>query len=232
MSTPSLVELHDVTKAYSTTELAGAGGTVLRGVTFSLSGGESMAITGPSGSGKSTLLNIIGLLDEPTSGTVTVAGGHLPGTSEKILAPLRNKAIGFVFQLHHLLPQCTVLENILIPSLVKPRPPAKQVSDRAMDLLLRTGLGDYGNRFPGELSGGERQRVAVVRALINSPQLLLADEPTGSLDSETAAQVLDVILTLQRQEKFGLILVTHAVDIAASLPNHRILKQGRLENAS
>src|SRR5262245_20917723 len=170
--------------------------TVLRDVGFTLEPGESLAVMGPSGSGKSTLLHILGTLDRPTSGTVRLAGQDPFALSEKELADFRNRHVGFVFQDHHLLPQCSVLENVLIPTLVARDGNA---GAWARELLGRVGLADRLDHRPAELSGGERQRVAIARALVRKPQLLLADEPTGNLDRRTAERVAELLLDLHRQ---------------------------------
>lgn len=192
---------------------------VLDDVSFTVESGESLAIVGPSGCGKSTLLNLIGLLDEPTSGEVKLAGRTVSGLDEPARASLRAELLGFVFQLHHLLPQCSVLENVLVPTLALPNGHAARsgARDRAEALLERVGLAAQRDVFPGVLSGGERQRVAVVRALINQPRLILADEPTGALDRENAARVVDLLQSLAREHKAGLIMVTHDQTLAADL---------------
>ncbi len=192
---------------------------VLDDVSFTVESGESLAIVGPSGCGKSTLLNLIGLLDEPTSGEVKLAGRTVSGLDEPARASLRAELLGFVFQLHHLLPQCSVLENVLVPTLALPNGHAARsgARERAEALLERVGLAAQRNVFPGVLSGGERQRVAVVRALINQPRLILADEPTGALDRENAARVVDLLQSLAREHKAGLIMVTHDQTLAADL---------------
>ena len=199
---------------------------VLDGLDFSLNAGECAAITGPSGCGKSTFLNILGTLDTPTAGTYRLNGTDTAGLSPNDLAALRNRGIGFVFQLHHLLPQCTALENVLVPALVSEH--AQTARDRAVDLLKRVGLGNRLDARPGQLSGGERQRVAVVRALINRPPLLLADEPTGSLNQEGAEQLADLLLDLHRQEDMAVVIVTHAPAIAARFGQVFELRDGRL----
>ena len=170
---------------------------VLKDVTLQIATGESVSIVGPSGSGKSTLLNIIGTLDTPTDGCVFLEGEDLSQFDDKALARIRNSKIGFVFQLHHLLPQCTVLENVLVPTLVNTnRSSRKDATERANRLLERVGLGDRLSHRPGQLSGGERQRAAVVRSLINNPKLLLADEPTGSLDRAAADNLSQLLIEL------------------------------------
>jgi len=186
---------------------------VLAGTDFVLRCGDSVAITGPSGCGKSTLLNLMGTLDTPTSGSVLLNGRDVAALTQKEQARVRNREIGFVFQFHHLLPQCTVLENVLIPALVSGRA-GGEARQRALDLLKRVGLAERLDSRPGQLSGGERQRTAVVRALINKPALLLADEPTGSLNEEAAMQLAELILELQREEGMGVVIVTHASAIA------------------
>ncbi len=205
---------------------------VLRGVSVTLLPGESLAVLGPSGCGKSTLLNLIGGLDRPDSGSVRVNGRDLAGLSDRELAAVRNREIGFVFQLHHLLPQCTVLENVLVPTLPRGgRPRAAVLRERALALLDRVGLAQRADAFPGTLSGGERQRAAVARALINQPPLLLADEPTGSLDGEAAAGLADLLVQLNRETGLTLVVVTHAAEVAARLQRRMILRRGRLEPA-
>lgn len=185
---------------------------ILQGVSFTLNRGESMAVTGPSGAGKSTLLHILGTLDTPTSGTVTIEGTNPFTLPEADLAAFRNSRIGFVFQDHHLLPQCSVLENVLIPTLVNRS--AKGTEEYARSLLERVGLGGRLDHRPAELSGGERQRVAVARALVLKPVMLLADEPTGNLDRANAAAVGDLLLELHKQENTILVVVTHSADMA------------------
>ena len=172
---------------------------VLRGISFELQAGQSLAITGPSGSGKSTLLHLIGTLDLPTSGSILISGKNPAALAEKELARFRNRVIGFVFQGHHLLPQYSVLENVLIPTLAS-RQVGEGAKGRARELLDRVGLADRLDHRPAELSGGECQRVAVARALVNSPSLLLCDEPTGNLDGATADSVASLLFDLHREE--------------------------------
>jgi ABC-type lipoprotein export system ATPase subunit len=206
--------------------------TVLDDISLSVNSGDAIAIVGPSGSGKSTLLNIIGTLDSPTSGSVTLAGRELSSLTEKECARVRNRDIGFVFQLHHLLPQCTVLENVLIPSLPAGNDSNKEDTyKRACMLLERVGLTDRMHSLPGTLSGGERQRVAVVRALINKPSLLLADEPTGALDHTAAQSLVDLLTELNREEQVTLIMVTHAQEFAQSMQRIYKLTDAKLHRA-
>lgn len=205
---------------------------VLRDVSFRLGSGESLAIVGPSGSGKSTLLYILGTLEAPTSGQVSLAGQNPHELSEPEQARFRNERIGFVFQDHHLLPQCDVLENVLIPTLAHGRP-APETIERAKMLLAGVGLDARLAHRPAELSGGERQRVAIARALIHCPALLLADEPTGNLDRTTAAQVAELLLNLQSAEGTLLVAVTHSADLAGRMQRQLELDEGRLvERAS
>lgn len=200
---------------------------VLRGITLELKAGENLAIVGPSGSGKSTLLSILGTLDAPTSGRVVLDGQDPATLDEPALAAFRNRKIGFVFQDHHLLPQCSALENVLLPTL--PAGAASQGTiQRAHELLKRVGLGDRLDHRPAELSGGERQRVALARALINRPLLLLADEPTGNLDRSTAERVGSLMLELQQQEPMMLIAVTHSRRLAAQMNRQLELDEGVL----
>jgi len=207
--TPPLLRGAALAKEYAT----GRGALeVLRDVSLELRAGEAAAIMGPSGSGKSTLLNILGTLEPPTRGQVWLEGRDPFGLSEKELAGFRNQRVGFVFQNHHLLPQCSALENVLIPTL--PRAYAEATTQRARRLLERVGLGARLEHLPGELSGGESQRVAVARALINSPALLLADEPTGNLDHHAAEAVVALLLEVHREEGAGLIMVTHSRELA------------------
>jgi lipoprotein-releasing system ATP-binding protein len=200
---------------------------VLGGCSLVLERGENLAIVGPSGSGKSTLLNIIGTLDRPTAGSVALDGRNPLALDDGELALFRNRQIGFVFQDHHLLPQCTVLENVLIPTLATGPAQADDIQ-RAHRLLERVGLADRLDHVPAELSGGERQRVALARALIRQPLLVLADEPTGNLDRSTAAAVAELLLELQRQEQTILIVVTHSDDLAGRLQRQVELDGGRL----
>jgi ABC-type lipoprotein export system ATPase subunit len=226
-----LLKLVNVTRRYDSPANAGAL-TVLDQVSLEVALGESLAIVGPSGSGKSTLLQIIGTLDRPTSGSVALDGRDLNGLDDEQIAAVRNRQIGFVFQSHYLLPQCTVWENVLVPTLACSDVALRErAGERAERLLKRVGLGERKAHRPGELSGGERQRVAVVRALINQPQLLLADEPTGSLDHASAQQLGQLLLELNREEGVTLIVVTHARDLAQRMGRVLELRDGALAAA-
>jgi lipoprotein-releasing system ATP-binding protein len=223
-----LLELNGVTKSYEATADAPAV-PVLKGVNLRLEAGETVAIVGPSGSGKSTLLNIIGTLDRPTSGSVRLDGRDLTALDDTGLAAFRSRQIGFIFQLHHLLPQCTVLENVLVPTLAGgPEKRAEPPEVRARRLLQRVGLTERLNHRPGQLSGGERQRVAVARALINEPKLLLADEPTGALDRAAADNLANLLVELNREEGVALIVITHAQDFAQRMGRVLELRDGML----
>jgi ABC-type lipoprotein export system ATPase subunit len=223
-----LLKLEDVAKSYDSV-LGGPPVRVLEGVTLAIQQGDSAAICGPSGSGKSTLLNIMGTLDRPSRGRVLLRDQDLAQLDELQLAEVRNRRIGFVFQAHYLLPQCTVLENVLVPTLASPPSAQRQSApERARRLLERVGLGARMDHRPGQLSGGERQRTAVVRALINQPELLLADEPTGALDRAAAEDLARLLIELNREEQVTLILVTHAPDLAARMKRVFQLQDGRL----
>ena len=201
---------------------------VLRGLSVEICCGESIAIVGPSGCGKSTLLNIIGTLDQPTTGKVTLDGQDLSTLDSNALAALRNREMGFIFQSHHLLPQCTVMENVLVPTLAHGQATAAN-EERGRRLLERVDLGDRLAHRPGQLSGGERQRVAVVRALINQPKLLLADEPTGALDQATADKLGQLLVELNQEENVTLITVTHSGDLANRMARTLELMGGQLD---
>jgi len=202
---------------------------VLAGVNLKVERGESLAIMGPSGSGKSTLLHILGTLDTPTRGKVSLDGIDPFDLPEPKLAAFRNRRIGFVFQDHHLLPQCSVLENVILPTLVNPESKKEEVEKHARALLERVGLSQRITHFPAELSGGERQRVAVARALIQKPVLLLADEPTGNLDRVNAEGVGRLLLDLHREDKTILIVVTHSAELAGMFPKKMEVIDGMLK---
>ena len=219
--------VRDLSKSYPT---RGGDMPVLRGVNLTLAAGESVAIMGPSGSGKSTLLHVLGTLDRPTTGRVELDGTDPFALPEAGLAGFRNASIGFVFQDHHLLPQCTVLENVLIPTLVG-KPADDATRDRARHLLDRVGLTGRLDHRPGELSGGERQRAAVARALIRQPKLLLADEPTGNLDRRNAQLVGELLLELHREQQTILVVVTHSLGLAKLFPKRLDMDDGKLDAA-
>jgi lipoprotein-releasing system ATP-binding protein len=203
---------------------------VLRDVSLALSAGQNAAILGPSGSGKSTLLFIIGTLDAPSSGNVKLNGTDPFSLAEAQLADFRNKHVGFVFQDHYLLPQLTVLENVLVPALAAGAPSHEAVA-RAKSLLERVGLTERLEHRPAELSGGERQRVGVARALLLKPAVLLADEPTGNLDRKSAAAIGDLMIQMQRQEKTMLLVVTHSLDLAQRFDRRFEIEDGLLKEA-
>jgi ABC-type lipoprotein export system ATPase subunit len=224
-----LLELQGVTRSFggsgdsATTE-------VLRGISLVLDEGEALAIVGPSGCGKTSLLNLIGGLDQPDEGSIRLGDRDLAQMNAEELASMRAEELGFVFQAHHLLPQCTALENVLVPSLVCTDADLRgSAPKRARALLDRVGLGERHDHFPAQLSGGEAQRVAVVRALINEPRLILADEPTGSLDGESAQQLGDLLLEVHAEQGTALIVVTHSNQLAERLGKQLSLRGGRVE---
>jgi len=224
-SAPQGLAVEDVCKEFETpTEPL----VVLRNIRLHLAKGESLAILGPSGSGKSTLLQLIGTLDRPTSGSIALGGVNPFLLDENALAHYRNNQIGFVFQDHHLLPQCTLLENTLIPALAFGRPDAND-RQRALELLDRVGLADRHQHRPAECSGGERQRAALARGLMMKPSLLLADEPTGNLDRRSAEQVATLLLEIQKEQHTILLLATHSQELAEKMQQQMQLIDGRLE---
>ena len=223
-----LLELENIEKKFKTPSGKGEI-TVLKDISLTVTGGEAIAVVGPSGSGKTTLLNIIGSLDQPTSGTVNFAGKNLSDLDDTELSKTRNLDMGFVFQLHHLLPQLTVLENVLIPTIpFRSRKDSRDAESMAKKLLERVGLQDHLDYFPAQLSGGELQRTAVVRALINKPKLVLADEPTGSLDRESAGNLGQLLVQLNKEEGTTLIVVTHSTELAQLMDKVYSLKNGKL----
>jgi lipoprotein-releasing system ATP-binding protein len=226
--TNAVLELRNVSKSYPATGDRQAGRVqVLRGVNLALYAGQTVALTGPSGSGKSTLLHLAGLLDKPSEGEVVVAGKSAAGLGDSGRTRLRRDAIGFVYQFHHLLPECSALENIMMPRLLAGVSATKARAEAA-EWLDRVGLSARADHRPSELSGGEQQRVAIARALANQPAILLADEPTGSLDSATAADIVTLIRTLCHQRQTAALIVTHNLELANQLDRHERLADGRL----
>ena len=205
---------------------------VLKGVDLSIDSGEFVAVVGPSGAGKSTLLHILGGLDDPTKGEVIFEKENIYGLSDLALCKIRNERIGFVFQFYHLLPEFTVLENVLMPVLIDVGPRIKSLTLRnnALELLGRVGLGERATHFPGQLSGGEQQRVAIVRALINEPALLLCDEPTGNLDSKTGEGIISLVKKINLERRMSVVLVTHNLELAKVADKSYNLKDGILVN--
>ena len=218
-----MLNANHLSKSYPT---PGGALTVLRDVTLSLNAGDAACVMGPSGSGKSTLLYILGGLEPPTSGTMQLDGKDQYALSPDALAAFRNHDVGFVLQDHCLLPQCTVLENVLVPTLVGERDAA--APDRARALLDRVGLADRLHHRPGELSGGEKQRAAIARALIRKPRLILCDEPTGNLDAETAIIVADLLISLHAQQQAIMVLVTHSEALGARFSRRWTMNRGEL----
>ena len=228
---PILLEFRDVSKSYHAANSVDA--TVLTNIFLTITPGQTLAVTGPSGSGKSTLLNIMGTLDQPSSGQVFLHGQDMSGMTQNDLARVRNQDIGFIFQQHYLLPQCTVLENVLLPVLpFSNHHDLDKARHRAELLLNRVGLGKYMYTSPVTLSGGESQRVAVVRALINSPSLVLADEPTGSLDQNNSNNLVELLLELNKEENAALVMVTHSREQADKMSTVYQLSNGQLVSGS
>jgi lipoprotein-releasing system ATP-binding protein len=221
-----MLEAANVSKEYATPRGPLA---IVSAVSFKLNRGDAAAIMGPSGAGKSTLLYMLGGLEQPTSGTVTLDGKNPYQLSEKAQAAFRNQAIGFIFQDHCLLPQCSVLENVLVPTLIADD--KASYPDRARELLKQVGLGDRLEHRPAELSGGEKQRVALARALIRRPLLLLCDEPTGNLDQASADVVASLLLELHQRQETILIVVTHSAELAARFPTRYELRNANLHPA-
>ena len=218
-----VVRLRDVTKSYGE---GAAKAQVLRGVSFDIEKGELIALVGQSGSGKSTLLNIIGGLDQPDAGEVEVLGVDALRASDATRAKLRNESIGFVFQAFNLLDHISVLENVTIPASFSRK--KLDINERGLEALRRVGLSDFAKRRPGELSGGQKQRVAIARALFNSPTLLLCDEPTGNLDSETGKEVIDFFRELNAKDGVTLLIVTHERRVSSVAKRVIAMKDGML----
>jgi ABC-type lipoprotein export system ATPase subunit len=226
-----LLQLQNITKGYGQT------GThsyrpVLNGLNLELNQGEKVAIIGPSGSGKTTLLNLIGALDLPESGKVFFEGTDITGYSKTELADFRNKKLGFIFQLHYLMPQLTLWENVLLPLLPQGNKISKDQKDWAEHLIRKVGIWEQRNQKPSEMSGGECQRTAVVRALINKPKLILADEPTGALDEDNAVALSELLIQLSNEENVTLVTVTHSTELAAKMDKKFTLKNGKLIQSS
>lgn len=223
-----LLQLQNIIKGY------GEPGThsyrpVLKDLNFELKQGEKVAIIGPSGSGKTTLLNLIGALDQPESGSIFFDGKDITGYSKTELASFRNKQLGFVFQMHHLMPQLSLWENVLLPLLPQGNKISKEQKDWAEYLIKKVGIWEQRDQKPSEMSGGECQRTAVVRALINKPKLILADEPTGALDEENANALTELLKKLSVEEGVTLVTVTHSAVLAEQMDKKVILRKGKLE---
>ena len=222
-----MLQLENITKGY------GEPGThsyrpVLQNLNLEIEKGERIAIVGPSGSGKTTLLNLIGALDQPESGKILFEGTEISGYDKKQLAAFRNKNLGFVFQLHHLMPQLTLWENVLLPLLASGQKITIEQKNWAEYLIRKVGIWEQQHQKPAEMSGGECQRTAVVRALINKPGLILADEPTGALDQDNATALTDLLIQLSKEENITLVTVTHSVEMAEKMEKIYTLKNGKL----
>jgi len=221
-----LLKLENISKGYGNSQ-SGNYQHVLNNISLEIEEGESIAIIGPSGSGKTTLLNLIGTLDQPDKGTIFYKGRDITGLSRQETEKFRNREIGLIFQMHYLMPQCTLLENVLLPTL--PNKDDKDAHTRAEKFIKRVGLWEHKDKKPQLLSGGECQRTAVVRAMINNPGLLLADEPTGALDHENAVKLINLLLELNREDKLTLIMVTHSQELAEKMKKIFSLRDGTIE---
>lgn len=223
-----LIQLQNISKHYENPE-TGAKQEVLKDISLTIEKGESIAIVGPSGCGKSTLLNIIGTLDKPNNGSAVINGKDISSLNDTELSEVRNKEIGFVFQMHHLLEQLNLMENVLLPTIpLKNKNLKNGANERALELIKSVGLENNIHQRPGQLSGGECQRTAVVRALINQPKILLADEPTGSLDAKSAEQLGDLLVKLNKERQVALIVVTHSQELANRMDKTYQLIDGKL----
>ncbi len=223
-----IVELTNISKSYVNPS-TNVQREVLSGIDLTIKSKDTISIVGPSGSGKSTLLNIIGTIDTPSSGKILFKGQDVNTFNEKQLSEIRNRSIGFVFQFHHLLPQLSLLENILVPTIpLRSKNNSKELTDRAMELLSSVGLTERIHQRPGQLSGGECQRAALVRALINQPELILADEPTGSLDQDSAFQLGELLLDINRKHNVAMVVVTHSLTLAEKMSTMYRLSKGKL----
>jgi lipoprotein-releasing system ATP-binding protein len=224
-----ILQLKNISKSY-TIPGSSRKRTILDNISLELESGAMAAIVGPSGSGKTTLLNIAGTLDKPDEGEVVIAGHQLSGLDEKSLNGLRSQTIGFVFQQHHLLPQLTLMENILLPLLPRRSGDArKHAVQRAENLINKVGLSGKATQKPGQLSVGECQRTALVRALINEPEILLADEPTGALDKKSARQLTDLLLEINSENHITIVVVTHSMELADAMKFNYRLDEGKLK---
>lgn len=229
---PQLIEVNQITKAYRTGEVTLQ---ALRGISLAIERGSFVAMMGPSGSGKSTFLNIVGCLDQPSSGSYQLDGTEVASLTRNELAEIRNNKIGFVFQNFNLLPRTSAIENVELPLLYR-RPPEPGRREKAIKALNMVGLGHYVNHHPNQLSGGQQQRVAIARSLINSPEIILADEPTGALDSRTSIEIMAIFQRLNRREGITMLMVTHEPDIAAHADriirfrDGRVMDDRRIEN--
>lgn len=221
----AVLRLNGLNKTYGGQD--GLGVSVLRGVDLDIAAGEVVALVAPSGAGKSTLLHIAGLLDTPDSGSVTLAGVDMGGQSDRARTAARREQVGFIYQFHHLLPEFSALENVVLPQLANGTP-ARDADARGQDLLTQVGLSDRAHHRPAALSGGEQQRVAFCRALANAPRLLLADEPTGNLDPDTSDRVFDALMDLARSSGLSALIATHNLELASRMDRVVRLEQGQI----